>query len=46
MQACGLRDIAPQADDVQIVGISPDSPETQVKKNPHRLLMALEESNE
>jgi peroxiredoxin Q/BCP len=31
MQACGLRDIAPQADDVQIVGISPDSPETQAR---------------
>ena len=28
-QACGLRDIAPQLDDVQVVGISPDSPNAQ-----------------
>ena len=31
MQACGLRDIAPQFDNVQIVGISPDNPNTQAK---------------
>ncbi len=31
MQACGLRDIASQADGVQIVGISADSPETQAR---------------
>jgi len=28
-QACGLRDIVPQLDDVQVVGISPDSPKAQ-----------------
>jgi peroxiredoxin Q/BCP len=31
LQACGLRDIAPQFDNVQIVGISPDNPNTQAK---------------
>jgi len=29
LQACGLRDIASQVNNVQIAGISPDSPETQ-----------------